>query len=126
MYWSAAFWTMGRTVVEPLILMVCFWPDDTGAAVVTGAAAVAAGAAVVTTTVGDAMGAWVATGVFVPLPVQPAKSIAKMSNAARLIVTSKYELLFDFIVFYHHFAWAIKPFFAINYTSIYTRNRQIE
>ncbi len=31
MYWSAAFWTIGRTVVEPLILMVCFWPVETGA-----------------------------------------------------------------------------------------------
>ncbi len=28
MYWSAAFWMMGRTVVEPLILMVCRSPDD--------------------------------------------------------------------------------------------------
>jgi len=106
MYWSAAFWTIGRTVVDPLILMVCFWPDETGAAVVMGATKVTtgAGAAVVATTVGDAGGAWVATGVVVPLPVQPAKSIAKMSNAARLMVTSKYELLFAFIVFYHHFA----------------------
>jgi len=105
MYWSAAFWTMGRTVVEPLILMVCFWPDETGAAVVTGAAAVVAGAgaAVVAITVGDAMGACVATGVLVPLSVQPAKSIAKISNAARLMVTSKYELLCAFMVFYQPF-----------------------
>jgi hypothetical protein len=101
MYWSAAFWTMGRTVVEPLILMVCFWPDETGAAVVTGATKVTAGAAAVPTTVGDAVGAWVATGCVVPLPVQPAKSIAKTSNAARLMVTSKYELLLTFMVFYH-------------------------
>jgi hypothetical protein len=102
---------MGRTVVEPLIFMVCFWPDDTGAAVVTGAAAVTtgAGAAVVTTTVGDAMGACVATGFVVPLSVQPANSIATMSKAARLTDMNKYELLFAFMVFYH-------PFYACYYT----------
>jgi hypothetical protein len=103
MYWSAAFWTMGRTVVDPLILMVCFWPEETGAAVVTGATKVTDCTAVVATTVGDTMGAWVATVVFVPSPVQPAKSIAQMSNAARLMVTSKYELLFAFMMFYHPF-----------------------
>jgi hypothetical protein len=105
-YWSAAFWTIGPTVVDPLILIVCFWPDEIGAAVVAAGAAVVAtgaGAAVVATTVGDAVGAWVATVVFVPLPVQPAKSIAAMSNAARLMVMSKYELLFAFMVFYHPF-----------------------
>jgi hypothetical protein len=120
MYWSAAFWTIGPTVVDPLILMVCFWPDETGAVVVMGATKVTAGAAVVATTVGDAIGSCVATGVCVPLPVQPAKSIAKISNAVRLMVTSKYELLFAFMVFYHPFTWGIKHFFAINYTSIYT------
>jgi hypothetical protein len=89
---------MGRTVVDPLILRVCFWPDETGPVVAAGAEA-----AVVTATVGDARGAWVATGVVVPLPVQPAKSIAKMSNAARLMVTSKCEFCFAFMIFYHPF-----------------------
>jgi hypothetical protein len=104
MYWSAAFWTIGRTVVEPLILMVCFWPVDTGAEVTTAAGVeTGAGVATVAPTVGDAVGAWVATGVLVELSVQPAKSIAKMSNAARLTVMSKCELLFAFIVFVHQY-----------------------
>jgi hypothetical protein len=105
-YWSAAFWTIGPTVVDPLILMVCFWPEETDAAVVAAGAAVVAtgaGAAAIVTTVGDAVGACVPTGAVVPLPVQPAKSIAATSNAARLMVMSKYELLFAFMVFYHPF-----------------------
>ncbi len=69
-YWSAAFWTIGRTVVEPLILMVCFWPVETGAVVITAAGVVDAGACVVATTVGDAVGTLQV--VFVPFPVQPA------------------------------------------------------
>jgi hypothetical protein len=103
MYWSAAFWTIGRTVVEPLILIVCFCPVETGAAVVTAGAGVetAAGAATVETDVGAAVCAGVATGVLVGLSVQPAKSIAKMSNAARLTVISRCELRFPFIVFDH-------------------------
>jgi hypothetical protein len=102
---------MGSTVVEPLILIVCLSPDETGAAVATGAAAVAAAvtagavSADVATTVGDAAGAWVATGFVVPLSVQPANSIAQMSNAARLMVMSKWELLFAFMVF-------CQPFYA--------------
>ena len=73
-YWSAAFWTIGRTVVEPLILMVCFWPDATGAAVAAGAVAVTIGVAiaVVMTAVGTAVAAGVAAGAVVPLLVQPA------------------------------------------------------
>jgi hypothetical protein len=39
-YSSAAFWIIGRTVVEPLILMVCLWPVETGAVVITTAAVV--------------------------------------------------------------------------------------
>jgi len=105
MYWSAAFWTIGRTVVDPLIVMVCFWPVDTGAEVVTATAGAdtAAGVFAETTAVGTAVGAAVATVVLVPLPVQPANSIAKISNAARLMVMSKYELCFAFIVFNHPF-----------------------
>jgi hypothetical protein len=105
MYLSAAAWAIGRTVVDPLILMVCFWPVEIGAAVVTTAAGVdiSAGAAEVATTASDALGVRVATGVFVPLPVQPANNIAQMSNVARLMVTSKYELLFSFMVFYYPF-----------------------
>ena len=36
---------MGRTVVEPLILRVCFWPVDDGAEVACGATGFAAGTA---------------------------------------------------------------------------------
>jgi hypothetical protein len=103
MYWSAAFWMIGRTVVEPLILMVCFWPAGTGAAVGTTATGVETGTAVGAATVEDAVVARVETGVLVPLSVQPANSIADMSNAARLTVTIKCELLCVFIVFDHPF-----------------------
>jgi hypothetical protein len=90
MYWSAAFWMMGRTVVEPLILMVWGWPDEAGAAVVAAGVAnvpVDAGVAAGAPMVEDVAGACVATGFVVPLSVQPVNSIAEMSNAARLMVT---------------------------------------
>jgi hypothetical protein len=79
--------------------MVCFWPVETGAVVVIGAAVVDADICVVAATVGDAVDAGVAAGVFDPLSVQPATAIKAMSNAARLRVMSKYELLFPFMVF---------------------------
>jgi hypothetical protein len=101
-YWSAAFWTIGNTVVEPLILMVCFWPVETGAVVVTGAAVVDTGAWVVATTAGVAVGTWVVTGGFVSLPVQPAAN-ASMNTATMLRITNKYEPFFTFMVFYHPF-----------------------
>jgi len=40
MNWSAAAWTIGRTVVDPLILRVCFCPDEAGELVFNGAAVV--------------------------------------------------------------------------------------
>jgi hypothetical protein len=95
-YWSAAFWTIGRTVVEPLILMVCFWPVDTGAVVIIGAVVVDTGTCAATT-VGDVVGTVVATVVFVPLPVQPAAN-ASITTATRLKVMSRYNL-FEFMVF---------------------------
>jgi len=94
MYWSAAFWTMGRTVVEPLIVIVCFWPDDTGAVVDTGA-----GTCVFAAPVEGAVGAGVATVVFVPLSIQPATIIEAMSNATRLMVRNRNERLCVFMVF---------------------------
>jgi hypothetical protein len=87
-YWSAAFWIIGSTVVEPLILMVCFWPVESGAVVVTCATGVEAGIWVVATTMGDAVGAVVATVVFVPFPVQPAAN-ASMITATMLKVINK-------------------------------------
>jgi len=83
--------------VDPLILRVTFCPGEAAATVVPAAAGVEPEDAVVVIPVGDA----VATGVVDPLPVQPAKSIAKMSNAARLVITSNDELLFAFMVFDH-------------------------
>jgi hypothetical protein len=79
--------------------MVCLWPVETGAAVVTSADVVDSGACGVATTVGDAVGAWVATVVFVSLPEQPAAN-ASINTATRLRVINKYEL---FMVFYHPF-----------------------
>jgi hypothetical protein len=105
MYLSAAAWAIGRTVVDPLILIVCFFPVETGALIVATGAAVVAGAAGAEVTAADAaaaqevVGAGVAVVVFVPLSVQPANSTARMSNAARLMVTSRYELLFAFMMF---------------------------
>jgi hypothetical protein len=106
MYLSAAAWAIGRTVVDPLILMVCFCPVETGALVVTGAAAVAwaagvaagAGVETVAAAVGAATGACVATVFVDPLPVHPA-AIASMNTATRLRVIIKEELLFAFMVF---------------------------
>jgi hypothetical protein len=63
---------MGRTVVEPLTLMLCFWPEGAGVAAV----------------------------VFVPVPVHPAAAIAKISNAARLRVTIRVGVRM-FTVFIH-------------------------
>jgi hypothetical protein len=86
--------------------MVCFSPLATGAGVAAGAAVVATGAAVCwgfPATVGDAVGAGVAGVFVVSVPVQPATNIAKMSNAARLNVAIKYELLLAFMVFYQEF-----------------------
>jgi hypothetical protein len=74
---------MGNTVVEPLILMVCFGPVETGVVVITGAAVVDTGAWEVATTVGDVAGAVVATVVVVPLLVHPAAN-ASMNTAAML------------------------------------------
>jgi len=93
-YLSAAAWAIGRTVVDPLILMVCFCPVETGALVVTGGAAVAwaagvaagAGVETVAAAVGAATG--VVTVVVDPLPVHPA-AIASMNTATRLRVIIK-------------------------------------
>jgi hypothetical protein len=93
---------MGNTVVEPLILMVCFGPVETGDVVITGAAVVDAGACGVAPTMGEAVVTVVATVVFVPLLVHPAAN-ASMNTAARLRMTIRYELLFAFMVFYHPF-----------------------
>jgi hypothetical protein len=129
MYWSAAFWTMGRTVVDPLILIVCFSPEITGAAVAAGIAAVAAGVpdgiAKTDDAVGDATGAAVAageavaTGVVVPFPVQPATS-ASIRTAARHSVIFMNAFHFELMVVITTSTPGIKRFFAINYTSIYT------
>jgi hypothetical protein len=92
MYLSAAAWTIGRTVVDPLIFMVCFWPVETGALVVTGAAVVDWTAGVLTAvvmtvaaTVGLATGTCVAAAFVDPLLVHPA-AIASMKTATRLRV----------------------------------------
>jgi len=58
-----------------------------------------AGACGVTRTVGGAVGAGVAPGVFVPLPVQPATAIEAMSTATRLMVRNKCERFLIFMVF---------------------------
>jgi hypothetical protein len=108
-YWSAAFWTIGRTVVEPLIVMLCFWPDAAGAgaavvAATTGAdtaAGVLAGATAAAVAAGVAAG--LADEVFVPLSVQPAIAIDAMSRMTRLKVTKRYELRFAFMVFHLSF-----------------------
>jgi hypothetical protein len=103
MYWSAAFCTIGRTVVEPLIVIVCFWPLAAGTAVVTAAAGAdtAAGVFAGATAAGveTVVPAGVTAAVFDPVSVQPANSIATTSNAARPMVMRKYELLCAFIVF---------------------------
>ena len=93
MYLSAAAWAIGRTVVDPLILIVCFCPAETGAFVVTGAAVIAVADGVLVTvweiaaaaTVGDATGTCVAAVFDDPLLVQPA-AIASMKTATRLRV----------------------------------------
>jgi predicted alpha/beta-hydrolase family hydrolase len=82
--------------------MLCFWPVETGAWVVTCATGVETGVRAVATTVGDAVAAVVATVVFVSFPVHPAAN-ASMRTATMLSVNSKYELLFSFMVFYHPF-----------------------
>jgi hypothetical protein len=68
--------------------MVCFWPVESGAWVVTCAAGFESGIWVVATTAGDVVGAVVATVVFVPFPVQPAAN-ASMITATMLKVTNK-------------------------------------
>jgi hypothetical protein len=105
MYWSAAFWTMGRTVVEPLILIVCLSPGVDGAAIAAGAAGGTAGAepAVVRIAAGVGTVTCVATGFGAPVSVQPANSSAQMSSAARPAVMDKQDILLDFMVFYHPF-----------------------
>jgi hypothetical protein len=92
---------MGRTVVEPLIFMVCFCFGAAGAAVCTGAAGVAAGtdAGAVTTATGVEGGA--TAGVFLfAVSVQPATAIAAMSRTARPMVMSNDELRFAFMMFH--------------------------
>jgi hypothetical protein len=82
-------------------LIVCLWPVETGAVVVTGAAMADTGAGVreVTTPEEDAVGAGVASGIFDPLSVQPATAIEAMSNAARLRTTNICDFFFLFMVF---------------------------
>jgi hypothetical protein len=84
-YASAAAWAIGRIVVDPLILRVCFWPVETGVLVVTGAAVVAWTVGELVGVVESAVGALGACveAVFVdPLPVHPA-AIASMNTATR-------------------------------------------
>jgi hypothetical protein len=85
-------------VVEPLILMVCFLPDETGAAVVAGAEVVNCGTGVVKPAAMDVAGTDGAGVAGVPLPVQPAAS-ASMKTATVLRATSRYELFFGFMMF---------------------------
>jgi hypothetical protein len=106
MYWSAAFWTMGSTVVEPLILMVCLWPDATGVAVAAGAAAVMAGVPAASLIAGEVTGTCVATGALVDGVVQPAAS-ASMNTATRLKAMIENLLIFPLMVFYHPYYWRI-------------------
>jgi hypothetical protein len=112
MYWSAAFWTMGRTVVDPLSLIDCLVPEATGAAVVTTGAGVDTGAVVasVATTVGDAVGAVVAAGAGVPLEVQPATN-ASMATARKQSVIFMNEFHLVLMVFNHPFCGSYKRFF---------------
>jgi hypothetical protein len=84
-------------VVEPLILIVCFWAGVAGAAVVTGAAGAVAW--VVATALTDAVVGTGVTVVFVPLSRQPATSIDTISRAARLKVRNTNERFCVFIVF---------------------------
>jgi len=97
MYWSAALCTIGRTVVEPLILIVSFWPDETGD-VTAGTARVVVTAAVV----GEAVGTVVATGVVVAVLVHPATS-ASTKTVTRHREIFRNEFHFALIVFYHPF-----------------------
>jgi len=98
---------MGRTVVEPVIVMLCFCADVVATAVVTGAevagtaAWVAAAPAVVEVAAGLA-----AVDAVVPLLVQPATNIDTMSNAARHTVTNTYELRLVVMVFDHDILWS--------------------
>jgi hypothetical protein len=68
--------------------MVCLWPVEAGAWVVTCATGVEAGIRVVETTMGDAVGTVVAPVVFVSFPVQPAAN-ASMITATKLRVINK-------------------------------------
>jgi len=79
--------------------MVCLWPVEIGAVVVTGAAVVDTGTWLVALTEGVAVGTGVVV-VVVPLPVHPAAN-ASMNTAARLRMTNTYELLFSFMVFWY-------------------------
>jgi alkyl hydroperoxide reductase subunit AhpF len=87
---------MGRTVVEPVRVRVCFCPGVAGAVVAAGAAVVAGTTTCVAAALDDAGVAEV-----VPLLVHPATTIDTMSNAARHTVTNTHELRLVFMVFDH-------------------------
>jgi ABC-type glucose/galactose transport system permease subunit len=93
---------MGRTVVEPVRVRVCFCPGVAGAVVAAGAAVVAGTTTCVAAALaGVEVAAVAAVEVVVPLLVQPATNIDTMSNAARHTVTNTYELSLVFMVFDH-------------------------
>jgi len=88
MYWSASACAIGRTVVDPLILSVCFCPVETAAPVFTvvawteGALAGEAAIAVVSA-VGVGTAAWDVAAFVDPLLVHPA-AMARMKTATML------------------------------------------
>jgi len=100
MYWSAAFWTMGSTVVDPLILIVCLLPVDAATGVAAGAVVVAtagaetaAGGVTASATEEAAAGAVVTTAFWESFAIQPAV-IANRKIATRLKEIARIELRF--------------------------------
>jgi len=106
MYASAAACAMGRTVVEPVTVILCFCAEVVDAVVVTEGVEIAVvavtAACVAMALAGVDVAEGVAVDVVVPVLVQPATNIDTMSNAARHTVTNTYELWLGFMVFDHH------------------------
>jgi hypothetical protein len=130
---------MGRTVVDPLIRMVCVWPVETGAGVVADPAEVAV--AVVPATgaaaAGVSWGVAAATGAEgeaavsaapLSLAMQPAAS-ASRSTATRLTAIVRIEPFLVLMVFHHPFhGRGYTDFRHKLYISIYTieTNRELK
>jgi hypothetical protein len=102
MYWSAAFWTIGRTVVEPLIVIVCRSPEEDADA--CPIAAVEGTDGVPAAPAGAMLAAcvWVGAGALVSGVVQPAAS-ARIITATRLTAITGNLFCFPLMMFYHPF-----------------------